>query len=143
MSEIREYTNKRLSHVIDIISDQTSVDICYQAMGRLGGTYVGLELPPDAKGRSVRRLIKAGWVMGQSIFGKELKLSRGYERPPLPAHRELGQRWFAEVGELWHQGKLKPHPVRLGTEEGLAAVLSGVDLMRRRTVFREKLVYLV
>lgn len=138
-SEIKDYTKGRLRHVIDIISDSASIALCYHAMGRLGGTYVGLELPPQA--RPVRRLVKSSWVMGQTIFGKELQLGGEYARPPMPSHRELGRRWFADVQELWHQGRIRPHPVKVGSRRGLEAVLEGVDLMRRGAVAREKLVY--
>lgn len=138
-AEIKDYTKQRLSYVLDIIANPASLKLCYAAMGRLGGTYVGLELLPDE--RPTRRLIQASWVMGQTVFGKELQLSRGYEQPPMPAHRELGKRWFEEVQDLWHKGNIKPHPVKIGSESGLGAVLEGIDLMRRKAVAREKLVY--
>ncbi|RYP45623.1 hypothetical protein DL768_008060 [Monosporascus sp. mg162] len=138
-TEIKEYTKGRLRHIIDIISDAASINLCYHAMGRLGGVYVGLELLPDQ--RPTRRLIKPAWVMGQTVFGKELQLAGGYERPPMPNHRTLAKRWFAEVQEIWEKGAIRPHPVKIGQKRGLGAVLEGVDLMRRRAVTGEKLVY--
>ncbi|KAI1100049.1 GroES-like protein [Jackrogersella minutella] len=137
-ADIKSYTKGRLNRVLDIIANPASIKLCYEAMGRLGGTYVGLELlletPP-------RQLVKASWVMGQTIFGKELQLSGGYERPAIPAHRDLGKKWFAEVQELWHKNAIKSHPVNVGPEKGLDAVLKGIDLLRRGAVAREKLVY--
>ncbi|KAI1464437.1 putative zinc-binding dehydrogenase family oxidoreductase [Daldinia caldariorum] len=138
-ADIKSYTNRRLAHVLDIIADSTSIKLCYDAMGRLGGSYVGLELLPDD--RPNRQLVHAAWVMGQSIFGKALQLGRGYGIPASPASRQLGKRWFAEVQELWHRGAIKPHPVRVGQQRGLEAVIDGVNIMRRRQVAREKLVY--
>ncbi|GAP85178.2 putative zinc-binding dehydrogenase family [Rosellinia necatrix] len=137
--EIRTYTEKRLAHVLDIIADSDSVKLCYQAMGRLGGRYVGLELPPEDQPR--RQLVHTTWVMGQTIFGNPLQLSGGYERPATPAHRKLGRRWFLDVQDLWHRGGITSHPVKDGGPEGLDGVVKGINLLRQRKVARQKLVY--
>ncbi|KAI0095666.1 putative zinc-binding dehydrogenase family oxidoreductase [Hypoxylon sp. NC0597] len=140
-ADIKSYTHRRLAHALDIIADSTSIKLCYDVMGRLGGSYVGLELLPDD--RPNRQLVHAAWIMGQSIFGQGLQLSGGYERPASPTYRQLGKRWFAEVQDFWHRGAIKPHPVRVGQQRGLEAVIDGVNIMRRREVAREKLVYLL
>ncbi|KAI1441981.1 GroES-like protein [Annulohypoxylon stygium] len=84
-AEIKSYTSRRLAYVIDIIANSASIKLCYDAVGRLGGSYVGLELLPDD--RPNRQLISTAWVMGQTIFGKALQLSGGYERPANPTHQ--------------------------------------------------------
>ncbi|KAI0539811.1 alcohol dehydrogenase-like protein [Xylaria digitata] len=138
-ADIKHYTRGRLSHVIDIIANSNSLKLCYDAMGRLGGTYVGLELLPDEKPK--RQLIKPSWVMGQTVFGKELQLGGGYGRPAMAGHRALGKKWFIEVQDLWYRKVIRPHPVRVGQDAGLHAVIEGVKLLRSGAVAREKLVY--
>ncbi|KAI0486475.1 alcohol dehydrogenase-like protein [Xylaria cf. heliscus] len=138
-ADIKHYTRGRLGHVVDIIANSDSLKLCYDAMGRLGGTYVGLELLPDEKPK--RQLIKPSWVMGQTVFGKALLLDGGYERPAMAEHRELGKRWFGEVQDLWDRKVIRPHPVRVGPDVGLHAVIEGVGLLRSGAIAREKLVY--
>ena len=137
-AQIKAYTNNRLKYVLDVITDEQSIKLCYDAIGRVGGTYVGLELLPE--NRPTKRTVKASWVMGQSIFGKELFLRGGYERPAIAEQREIGRWWFATLERLWAQGKIRSHPVKAG-EGGFDGILQGIDLMRKRKVAREKLVY--
>ncbi|KAJ2995829.1 hypothetical protein NUW58_g1158 [Xylaria curta] len=138
-ADIKHYTRGRLAHVVDIIANSDSLKLCYDAMGRLGGTYVGLELLPDEKPK--RQLIKPSWVMGQTVFGKELLLGEPYGRPAMAGHRELGKKWFAEVQGLWHRKVIRSHPVRVGPDVGLHAIIGGVELLRSGAIAREKLVY--
>lgn len=138
--KIKAYTGNKLKHVLDIITDEQSMNLCYNAMGRVGGTYVGLELLPPTG--PTKRTIKSSWVMGQSIFGKELRLHGGYERPAISAQRDIGRRWFVALEHLWAAGEIKPHPVKVGGTL-FEDILDGIDLMRKRKVFREKLVYFI
>ncbi|KAF2431632.1 putative zinc-binding dehydrogenase family oxidoreductase [Tothia fuscella] len=139
-AKIKAHTGNRLKYVLDIITDELSMKLCYDAMGRVGGTYVGLELLPE-NGPS-KRTVKSSWVMGQSIFGKELHLGGGYQRPAIAQQREIGRWWFGILERLWAEGKIRPHPVKVG-EGSFEGILEGVDLMRKRKVAREKLVYLI
>ena len=132
---IKRYTRGRLNRVLDIIADAASIKLCYGAMGRLGGRYVGLELLPES--RPKKKLIRASWVLGQTVFGKELRLGGGYEWTAMPSHRELGRRWFNEVQELWFKGVIKPHPVVVEPQRGLERALDGIDRLRRGAVARQ------
>ncbi|KAI1810346.1 hypothetical protein GGS20DRAFT_589638 [Poronia punctata] len=49
--------------------------LCYGAMGRLGGVYVGLELLPDAK--PARQLVTSSWVMGQEVATVHIRYRPG------------------------------------------------------------------
>jgi NADPH:quinone reductase-like Zn-dependent oxidoreductase len=139
-AKIKAYTGNKLKYILDVITDEMSMKLCYDSMGRVGGTYVGLELLPE--NGPTKRSIKSSWVMGQSIFGKELQLSSGYGRPAIAEQREIGRWWFRTLERLWEEGNIKPHPVKVvgGNFEG---ILDGIDLMRKRKVAREKLVYFV
>ena len=138
--QIKSYTGNKLKYVLDVITDGQSMKLCYNAIGRVGGTYVGLELLPE--NGPTKRTIKASWVMGQSIFGKELLLSGGYERPAIAQQREIGRWWFATLQRLWAEGKIKPHPIKVG-EGGFEGILKGIDLLRKGKVARQKLVYFI
>lgn len=54
--------------------------------------------------------------------------------------REIAKVWFTTVQELLDTGKLKPHPQRI-VEGGLPAVLNGLELIRKKKVSGQKLVY--
>jgi len=137
-SNIRSYTKNNLKYALDIITNIASMKLCYDAIGRRGGKYTGLELLPDHS--HLRKSVAPSWVMGISIFGKELELSGGYERPPNPGHRLFGKKWFATMQRLWDEGKIKPHPIR-ACEGGFEGVLKGVNVLRGGKVVGEKLVY--
>lgn len=54
--------------------------------------------------------------------------------------REIAKVWFTTVQELLDTGKLKPHPQRI-VEGGLSAVVNGLELIRKKKVSGQKLVY--
>ncbi|EPE33798.1 GroES-like protein [Glarea lozoyensis ATCC 20868] len=137
-AKIRSYTQNNLKYALDIITNKSSMDFCYSAIGRRGGKYTGLELLPDHSG--MRRLVTPNWVMGISIFGKELKLSGGYERPSNPGHRVLGKKWFQSAQRLWNEGLIRPHPVKV-CPGSFTEILEGINMLREGKVRGKKLVY--
>lgn len=56
--------------------------------------------------------------------------------------REFGRVWYAGVERLAREGKVKVHPVRRVGGEGdwAAAVLEGLDMLRKGEVSGEKLI---
>lgn len=79
--------------------------------------------------------------MGTSMIGREEKLTGPYYSELRPERRAFGKWWFREVVQgLMDRGQLKAHPVRL-MEGGLAAVPVGVDMLQKKVVSGEKLVY--
>lgn len=135
--DIRKYTKGSLRYVLDAITEARTVELCYAAMSRLGGRYTGLEkLPLNCDSR---KTVSASWMLGISIFGKEIALDDGYERPPNAQYRETGRDFFQVVQRLWGEGKLRPHPIQV-LPGGWDGILKGIEMKRQNSVSGEKLV---
>ncbi|KAI4199285.1 MAG: hypothetical protein LQ346_002594 [Caloplaca aetnensis] len=138
--DIRTYTKNTLQYAIDIIAEVKSVRLCYMAIGRAGGRYVGFELVPEDLVKGMRRTVKPDWVLGITMSGNEIAIGGGYGSRPNPELRAFGCEWFLRVEALIHAGKIRPHPIKL-RQGGLSAVIAGVATMQRRQLSGEKLVY--
>ena len=138
--DIRSYTRNTLQYVVDIIAEVKTTRLCYAAIGRAGGRYVGFELVPDELVQDMRKTVKPDWVLGITMSGSEIAIGGGYGSKPNPELRVFGCEWFKRVEALIHQGKIRSHPICL-QRGGLAAVIAGVGRMQRREVSGEKLVY--
>ncbi|KAL8683657.1 MAG: hypothetical protein Q9186_000430 [Xanthomendoza sp. 1 TL-2023] len=138
--DIRAYTKNTLQYAIDIIAEVKSIRLCYMAMGRAGGRYVGFELVPEDLVKDMRKTVKPDWVLGITMSGNEIAIGGGYGSKPNPELRVFGCEWFLRVEKLIHAGKLRPHPIKM-QQGGLSAVIPGVGRMQRRQVSGEKLVY--
>ncbi|WQF78492.1 Putative GroES-like superfamily, alcohol dehydrogenase-like, NAD(P)-binding domain superfamily [Colletotrichum destructivum] len=145
-ADIRAYTENTLHHVLDTIVDPKSILVANKAIGRSGGRYAGLEaLPEDVLDGSgtTRRIIKWTYVMGTSMIGREEGLTGPYYSKPRPERRAFGKWWFRTVvQDLVDKGLLRPHPVKL-MEGGLERVPEGVEMLQKKLVSGEKLVYKV
>lgn len=140
-ADIKSYTKNTLHSILDTIVDPKSLVLCNAAMGRSGGRYAGLEALPEDAGTALRGSIRWTHVMGTSMIGREEKLTGPYYSELRPERRAFGKWWFREVVQgLMDRGQLKAHPVRL-MEGGLAAVPVGVDMLHKKVVSGEKLVY--
>lgn len=138
--EIRSYTKNSLQYVIDIVTEVKTIRLCYAAMGRAGGRYVGFELVPDELVKDMRKTVKPDWVLGITMSGNEIAIGGGYGSKPNAELRVFGCEWFRRVEALIHAGKIQSHPISL-QKGGLAAVIAGVHRMQQREVSGEKLVY--
>ncbi|RYP81405.1 hypothetical protein DL769_001971 [Monosporascus sp. CRB-8-3] len=85
---IKTHTSGRLKYALDCIADPHSVGVCYRAIQRVGGRYASLELVLDEM-LWKRRAVKPAFVMAPEVYGSEVKLARGYERPPNAENRKL------------------------------------------------------
>lgn len=54
--------------------------------------------------------------------------------------REFALKWFTTVQRLLDEGSLQTHPLRL-MDGGLPGVLDGMELLRRKMISGEKLVF--
>lgn len=138
--DIRTYTKNTLQYAIDIIAEVKSIRLCYMAIGRAGGRYVGFELVPEDLVKDMRQTVKPGWVLGITMSGNEIAIGGGYGSKPDSELRAFGCECFLRVEALIHAGKIRPHPIKL-QQGGLSAVIAGVATMQRRQVSCEKLVY--
>lgn len=138
-SDIRTYTKNSLRYALDTITSHDTMKLCYSAIGRAGGKYTALEVLPQP---SMRKTVKADWIMGITVFGKRIFLGPGYEWEPNLEHHEFGVRWVETVQPLLDAGKLRSHPFKVnqGRFEG---ILKGLDLLRNKAISAQRLVYLI
>ncbi|CZR58351.1 related to toxD gene [Phialocephala subalpina] len=137
-ADIRAYTKNSLKYVLDCIATSSTIKLCYAAIGRLGGKYTALEMPPLAAG--LRQNIKLDRILGMMVLGKEIELSEGYHRPADPECHAFGLKWYKLVQELIDEGKLRPHPYKV-MDGGFEGILEGLDLLREGKNQGTKLVY--
>ncbi|KND87118.1 Enoyl reductase LovC [Tolypocladium ophioglossoides CBS 100239] len=137
--DIRRHTADTLAYALDCITDLASMRICYTAMGRDGGKYMGLE--PVPLRAHTRRDIKPNYILVYTMFGKEVTSPRPFGRPARPKDRVFAERWYRGTQTLVDiPGEIHPHPLDQGSD-GLHGVIKGLDRMRKGDVSGVKLVY--
>lgn len=134
--KIREATDNTLSLVYDTVSTPETAQICAQAFGAQGGQYVNL-LGPECP----RSDVQSTFFLGYDVSGEEYIFEgERFEAKPDALAYALA---FCPIAEkLWADGKLKPHPQRVG-KGGLQGVLEGLQILREGRYSGEKLVYRV
>jgi NADPH:quinone reductase-like Zn-dependent oxidoreductase len=138
-SKIREYTNDSLSLALDCISEGDSAKICEEAMSSNGGTYTCLL--KSAKELLSRNDIEKKHTSGYTVFGEAFD-KLGAHVPAKPEDFKHAKMFWKLTEELFEQGKVRPHPVRVG-KDGLVGVFDGLLEMRNGKVSGVKLVYRV
>ena len=138
--DIRAHTKNSLRYVLDCITTPATLQLCYSVIGRLGGKYTALELPPQIPG--LRKTVKSDWVMGVTVFGQEIRLSEGYYQPPNLEHHAFGLNWVKIVQDLIDKEELRSHPVKVMTGR-FEGILKGLDLLSQQKVSGQKLVYFI
>ena len=136
--DIREYTKNTLEFIIDCITVEATMKLCYQAMGRAGGNYTALEPPPEAQ--HTRKAIKHDWILATATTGRSCSWPEPYGRPGDPLIRAFAEDFAVQTQVVFSEGKLKPHPARV-LKGGFEGILEGVNIIRRGEVSGEKLVY--
>jgi NADPH:quinone reductase-like Zn-dependent oxidoreductase len=139
-AKIKKATKNSLKYILDPIASAQASELCYSAMGRLGGTCISLELSPLEKPRST---IKTDWVLGMSLLGKEIKMGSTFQQDANPEHRVFGVEYYKQVSNIIKKGGLRAHPPRV-MDGGLQGILDeGLELLRLGKVSGEKLVYFI
>ncbi|KAI0009476.1 GroES-like protein [Xylariaceae sp. FL0662B] len=139
--EIRTYTKNALSYALDCFSEGTSMVFCYSAIGRAGGRYTALEPYPEHL--HTRKRVKPEWILGPALLGKKIGWKKPYNIEANPRLRVFGRNWFLCVQHMLDRGELRTHPVRVGEKVGFEGILDGLELIRKKAVSGEKLVYRV
>ncbi|KAJ0124335.1 uncharacterized protein J7T55_005673 [Diaporthe amygdali] len=139
--EIRNYTKNNLKHVLDCVTKDDSMKMCYEAIGSDGGKYVALE-PFSTRIQYTRREVQAEWQNTWSLFGGPVKLSGVYGRPGHKHDRKFASVMFPMAERLIIDGQLKPHPVEVRVG-GLESIMDGIEILRSGEVKGRKLVYQV
>lgn len=137
--KIRNYTKNNLRHVLDCVTQDKSMKMCYEAIGSDGGKYVALE-PFSIQTQYTRRDVKAEWQNTWSLFGSPVRLSGVYGRPGRTEDRQFASVLFPLAERLISDGLIKPHPIEARTG-GLEAIIGGIEDLRHGNVQGRKLVY--
>ncbi|KAK6064321.1 zinc-binding dehydrogenase family [Seiridium cupressi] len=138
-AQIKAFTHNALDYALDCVCDATSMAACYQAIGRAGGAYTTLE--PYQQQSHVRKRVRPSWLLGTALLGREIGWKPPYHVPADPMLRRFGSDWFQCAQRLLSCGEIRAHPVRIGENAGFQHILEGVELLRRKAVSGEKLVY--
>ncbi|KAM7214160.1 Major facilitator superfamily domain containing protein [Rhypophila decipiens] len=140
-SRIRQVTNGELEYALDVIAYTESVRSCQAAISRYGGILTVLEKYDWAQEQNSlrRKTVDVRFPLALEIFGKELKLSNGYERPASEEWRKEARKWFEAYQRLLDEGKLKPHPVKV-LESGWQSILDGLEVLKSGSVSGYKIV---
>jgi NADPH:quinone reductase-like Zn-dependent oxidoreductase len=138
--DIRNFTGRTLSRVLDVITDARSQMLCDNVFGRGGGMYAVLELPDPESPLAKKRTVKTEFVVGLAAIGKEVALSGGYERPADARVRARSAHEFSVVQRLWDESKLQSHPAKVVSPGGFPSILEGIETLRDGGTSGEKLV---
>lgn len=139
--EIREYTNDKLAHVFDCISEGNSTKISVGSMGSAGGIYHTLLPVPEEAIHDINPKVQKGYTLAYSAVGEPFDF--GPEKyPGKPEDFEFATTFWEVARSLLQEGKVKVHRVSVDEGgKGLEGVLKGMDMMRRGKVSGRKLVY--
>ncbi|OAA58899.1 Alcohol dehydrogenase superfamily, zinc-type [Akanthomyces lecanii RCEF 1005] len=137
-SEIKEYTKDKLGFVLDCIATSDSMKVCYEAIGSKGGRYVSLD-PFPLHGHT-RRSVQPDWLFLFTQFGEAVNWQRPYSFDARPRDKAVATRWYRVAEQMLLKGDITPHHHQ-EQEGGLAAVIDGMDAVRKGEVSGYKLVY--
>ncbi|TVY15018.1 Trans-enoyl reductase ccsC [Lachnellula arida] len=138
--DIKAYTKNSLKYVLDIIAESQTMKLCYAAIGRTGGKYTGLEYVDKNAAVKLRKVVKPDWVLGVSLTGGKIALPGDYGSEADPERRVFAKEWFETMQRLLDEGTARSHPVRV-MEGGFQGILEGLEILRRKEISGEKLVY--
>ncbi|PWY91372.1 GroES-like protein [Aspergillus sclerotioniger CBS 115572] len=131
---IREYTEDRLTLVMDTISTEETAAFCVRAMSTQGGDYTAIL---DVK--VPREDVRSRWTLAYTCMGKELTY-REVTIPAKPQDRTFAEEWMETAVKVIADGRVVPHPVKFGLN-GLQGVIEGLSALREGKVRGCKLVY--
>lgn len=137
-TDIREYTQDRLSLAMDCITDSRSMELCYAALGSAGGQYLALDPFPLRK--HTRRSVRPDWICMFTQFDQAIDWERPYNLDPRPEDRRFAERWYEVVQSLLEANQIESHPYK-ERRGGLDGVVEGIDAIRKGEINGHKLVY--
>ncbi|KAH8896314.1 putative zinc-binding dehydrogenase family oxidoreductase [Thozetella sp. PMI_491] len=139
VEQIKKHTKNSLKYIIDCVSDPDTMEFCYKCLGRSGGKLTTLEPPPRYL-HTREKTVTLDWVLGPALMGKPIAWPPPMQRDADPALREFAKEWFGTIQKLLDQGKLRCHPMKV-MEGGLAEIIGGLDMLKKKQVSGQKLVY--
>jgi len=137
--EVQRFTKGNLAYALDCIGTAASMVLCYGCIGEVGGRYCSLEMYPRRL-TIRRRKINPDWVLGWTMFGKQVKLAGAYGRQPSLEDFALVEEWVKMLNELLPTGKIAPHPLEVSTA-ALTAIPASLKDLRDGKISGKKLVF--
>ena len=135
-AKIRELTGNKLKYAWDTVSVEDSAKLCDEA---LSSNSADLHYGSILQVKFPREGVKHTSTVMYTMFGEEF-VKGGHKFPASKDDYEFAKTWMELTEKLVAEGKVKPHPKRLGSG-GLDGVLKGMEEMKAGKVSGEKLVY--
>lgn len=140
-ADIRKYTNGKLKHALDCISEGKSPQITVEAMSGEGGLYTNLLNLGQDKIAEFNNAVEARSTLAYTILGEAFAFGPA-QFPAKPEDEKFAKMFWAMARDLLEQGKIKVHKPSVNKYgQGLDGVLLGMDAMKNGKVSGEKLVY--
>jgi len=143
-ADVKKATRNCLKYVVDPFAEVRTMSASFEAIGRAGGRYTALErFQEDICNK---KTVKRELVMGASIlgFGIDLGKESPYAKPESAELKAWGKEWYRSVQRLVDEKRLRGGPVRVLNdemqEEPFELILKGLEMLKRKGVFGEKLV---
>lgn len=137
---IRKFTGNELEYALDCITQESSMKICYAAIGRAGGYYTALD--PFPEHLQTRKIVKPDWILATRIGGLPCTWPAPFASKAEPKLLQWSAPLYEDIQSILDDGKIRSHPV-LKSTGGFEALLQGVSKLRRKEVSGQKLVYLL
>ncbi|CAI7636990.1 unnamed protein product [Penicillium glandicola] len=141
VEDIKAHTRNSLRLVLDCITTNDTMKLCYAAMGRAGGRYVALD-PFSHTVASTRAVVHPDWVFGMDLLGEDVAWPAPHGRDADPVATAFGVVWNATLQSLLDRDLIKSHPMVI-RDTGLQGALEGLDEIRSRKGAAQKLVYIL
>jgi NADPH:quinone reductase-like Zn-dependent oxidoreductase len=138
--DIKKFTKNNLKYAVDCITQDSTIKICYSALGRAGGKYTALD--PYPQEGATRKVVKPDWVLATRISGRGSHWPEPFQSPPEPAYLEFAKPVYAALQKHLDNGDIRPHKARV-SDGGFEDIINGVNLIRQKQVSGEKLVYTI
>ena len=135
-NKIREYTKDSLKMALDCIAEGNSPTICEEAISSKGGS-IGYLL----QAKHSRTDVENKFTLGYTVIGEPFdKFGRHFDAKP--EDFEFSKKFFDVSQKLIEEGKVKPHPAKVG-KDGLKGAFDGFQQFRDGKISGVKLVYKV
>lgn len=138
-AQIKTHTKNELAYALDCITTVASMRVCYAALGRAGGRYTSLDPYPETVA-ATRKIVKAGWVLGPVMLGRDIGWPEPHNRKADPEMFQFGVQWRDTLQKLLDEGFICEHPLEM-RGGGFEQVLKGMEDIREKRISGKKLVY--
>jgi hypothetical protein len=137
-ADIRKYTKNMLKYTLDCITNESSMKICFDSIGRAGGKYCALDPIPPAG--ITRKVVEADWIIAFQVTGRPCLWPEPFRSEADPGMLENTHPFYLSMERYFLEGKLRTHPTRV-LRGGFPAIIKGVGMLRRKEVSGKKLVF--